>query len=470
MFSLINDLGTSFGQLASEIAHFFSGLSSVASGGHIGLLILCLLLAFAFEFVNGFHDTANAVATVIYTNSLKPWPAVIWAGFCNFLGVFIGGTVVAMAIVKLIPPDLIVSADLNTSMAFILSMLLSALIWNLGTWYFGIPASSSHTLIGAILGIGMGHALVTTGSIATGVNWGKAGDVGLALLVSPLVGFGMGALVLLTLKLFFRDRRLHTAPKPGTPPPWSVRAILIGTSTGVSFAHGSNDGQKGVGLVMLILIALMPAQYALKPTADIAQIQQAVSQAAKLPDMLGESYVASLKAKDPSPTIEISLVRKAIASEPSLSGDLAKIKKVNSNVAELEKRAALLGAPGANDAAKLAVRNQIFLLDKSLGDIEKSGSAMARTAQWKEIKKIKASLVSFTDYVPLMVLILVAVALGFGTTIGWKRVVITIGEKIGHNHLTYAQGASAELVAMGTIAASTFAGFPVSTTHILSSG
>jgi phosphate/sulfate permease len=445
MIPVLGELSLAFADVGHEIARFFDGVAGL-SGAHVGLLILCLALAFAFEFVNGFHDTANAVATVIYTNSLKPWPAVILAGVCNFLGVFIGGTVVAMAIVKLIPPDLIVTSDLNTTVAFIFSMLMSALIWNLGTWYFGIPSSSSHTLIGSILGIGMGHAYITTGSIIKGVNWGKAGDVGLALLISPAVGFTLGALVLLIFKLFFKNPKLHDKPSTEVPPPWSVRATLIATCSGVSFAHGSNDGQKGVGLVMLVLIALLPAQFALKPSSNGAEIQAMLQPTKKLAALLDESYIASLKAK-PQITTSITIIDKAQASVQTESPDLAKIAQVQNNILGIEKNLSELSKRNSPDGrTSLAIRNHIFLLDKALSDIKKSGSAMVRTSQWKEVESIRKKAVALTDYAPVMVLLLVALFLGLGTMIGWKRVVVTIGEKIGNGYLTYCQGAAAQIV------------------------
>jgi phosphate/sulfate permease len=325
MSESLNSLLTLYGTVCTEVGHFFSGVGSISNSSHVWTLFFCLFLAYAFEFVNGFHDTANAVATVIYTRSLKPWPAVIWAGFCNFIGVFVGGTVVAMAIVKLIPTDLIMSADVHMSMTFVASLLIAAVVWNLGTWYFGIPASSSHTLIGSILGIGIGHSLMKTGSIMSGVNWSKAADVGLALLLSPLIGFGLAALVLMASKKFLKDAKFHKEPSKKSTPPWRIRSLLIATSTGVSFAHGSNDGQKGVGLVMLILIALMPAQYALRPDAHLSELRATISIAESLPRLLEESYIATVKQKTPnkaSISINVGLIKEVVASEKASKADL----------------------------------------------------------------------------------------------------------------------------------------------------
>src|SRR5687768_10226582 len=231
------------------------------------LLILCILLACFFEFINGFHDTANAVATVIYTNSMKPTVAVVYSGILNFTGVMLGGIAVAMGILNLLPMDVLVDADPYHGVAMILALLLSAILWNLGTWYFGIPASSSHTLIGSILGVGIGYSLLPN-SAGGAVNWGKAQDVGMSLLVSPLFGFSLAIIIMFLLRRFVKSKKLFTEPPKKKAPPTWIRSILILTCTLVSFFHGSNDGQKGVGLVMLILIGLVPTRFALDSTKD----------------------------------------------------------------------------------------------------------------------------------------------------------------------------------------------------------
>ncbi|MEP7220145.1 MAG: inorganic phosphate transporter, partial [Bacteroidota bacterium] len=241
----------------------FGFLDSSLGSGQFILLILCLLIALGFEVVNGFHDTANAVATVIYTRSLKPGVAVVWSGICNFLGVFVGGIAVALAIVHLLPIDLLVSNGASGGLAAVLALLVAAVLWNLGTWFYGLPSSSSHTLIGAILGVGLANSLLPGHTLGSGVNWGKAEDVGLSLLLSPLVGFSVAALLLWLSKRFLRQPYLYEPTTDGAAPPKWIRSILILTCTGVSFAHGSNDGQKGVGLIMLVLIAILPAHFAL---------------------------------------------------------------------------------------------------------------------------------------------------------------------------------------------------------------
>ena len=321
---------------------------------------LAIALVIGFEFVNGFHDTANAVATVIYTNTLKPVYAVVWSGIWNLIGVLTSSGSVAFAIVSLLPMELTTNTSLNVSshassgkgLLMILALLSAAIIWNLGTWYLGLPVSSTHSLIGAITGIGIANSLfLNTNSSSQnwwdGINWSKMQEVLLSLLISPLAGFLGAAILFLIAKALIKQDELYTAPEEKVPSLW-VRAVLILTCTGVSFAHGSNDGQKGMGLMMLVLVAILP---------------------------------------------------------------------------------------------------NLFSLNMGVSPDVTSGMV-----------------------IPYWVKITIGLALGLGTMIGWKRVVETVGEKIGNEHLNYAQGATAELVTMTTIAVADYFGLPVSTTHILSSG
>jgi len=301
------------------------------------LLIIFVLAACVFEFVNGFHDTANAVATVIYTKSLKPTTAVVWSGFMNFMGLITGGVGVTMAIVGLIPKEILTDGNQSHAIQMVSALLISAIGWNLLTWYRGIPASSSHTLIGAILGIGLGYSLLYGVDV---MNWKKAADIGKALLFSPLLGFALVIILMTVLYKLLKRKDIFQEPDGITPPPFWIRTVLFLTCSLVSFFHGRNDGQKGIGLVMIILMAFLPTAYTLENVANP----------------------------------------------------------------------------------------------------------------------------------PMWVMWIVAMSLGLGTMIGWRRIVVTIGEKIGKTHLTYAQGATAELVAAITIGLSTAFKLPVSTTHILSSG
>ena len=406
--------------------------------GTLLLLSLSLLIAFGFEFVNGFHDAANAVATVIYTRSLRPWTAVIVSGVCNFLGVFVGGIAVAMSIISLLPVDLLVASGTGAGLAMLLALLVAAIVWNLGTWYLGLPSSSSHTLIGAIVGVGLANSMLPGHEFGAGVNWSRAGDVGLALLVSPLVGFTVAALLLLAAKRLIRDPQLYRPPVGTQPPPRWIRAVLIGTCTGVSFAHGSNDGQKGVGLVMLVLIGIVPAGFAL----DVGISAPDLARATRALDTV-ETTVRASAVEGP----EVALLREELRE---LDGVLAGASSLRAVPAE----------------QRWMVRRDVLLIDSFVKQLEPRVDAAAA----EQLKQARGDLRRLTDYAPNWVLLCVALSLGIGTMVGWRRIVVTVGEKIGKDHLTYAQGAAAELVAMSTIGISAGLGLPVSTTHVLSSG
>ena len=408
------------------------------------LLLLCLFCVCAFEFINGFHDTANAVATVIYTNSMKPWHAVMLSGILNGLGVFVGGTTVAMGIINMLPVETLVDQVTVHSLGMVAAILLTAIFWNLGTWLLSIPASSSHTLVGAILGVGIAYSLLPgTGEAA--VNWHKAGEVGLSLLISPLFGFVLAlSLMSLLSMLFRRSENLFRSPEGDAPPPTWIRCVLISTCGLVSFSHGSNDGQKGIGLMMLILIGIVPAKFALDdriPKENLTVTVRAVE----------ESFQSAVADPAAAPFREVL----EAAKEP--------ITELMS-IATSDSESGVAPQSPAFEIRKsiLLIRNQTKQL-AAIGEIEKTPSVKAFYKNCEALKK-------HTDYSPTWVIVLIALSLGVGTMIGWKRIVVTIGEKIGKTHLTYAQGASAEIVAASTIAASTYLGLPVSTTHVLSSG
>src|SRR5882724_1084866 len=258
-YSLVNDV-TEAGALAMTWVPYL-------------LLGVALLIALGFEFVNGFHDTANAVATVIYTHSLPPNFAVVWSGFFNFLGVLLSSGAVAFGIISLLPVELILQVGSGAGFAMVFALLIAAIIWNLGTWWLGLPASSSHTMIGSVIGVGIANALLRGRDGTSGVDWGQATNIGYALLLSPIVGFMFAALLLVIMKAVVKRQELYAEPKPGSKPAWWVRGLLIFTCTGVSFAHGSNDGQKGMGLIMLILIGTVPTTYALNRSLPESQME-----------------------------------------------------------------------------------------------------------------------------------------------------------------------------------------------------
>lgn len=427
------------------------------------LLAVALLIALGFEFVNGFHDTANAVATVIYTHSMPAHLAVVWSGVFNFLGVMASTGAVAFGIVSLLPVELILQVGSSAGFAMVFALLIAAIVWNLGTWWLGLPASSSHTLIGSIIGVGVANALMRGRDGTSGVDWGKATEIGYSLLLSPLVGFCAAALLLLVMKLVVRMPQLYKEPQGNEPPPWWIRGLLILTCTGVSFAHGSNDGQKGMGLIMLILIGTVPTSYALNRTLP----QPYVSGFAKVSD--AAAAVVESKATghrvlgDPRPVVTSYISRHEL-TEGTYPALASLIQEISKQINDYDKISEIPFAAVGN------TRNDIYLASEAIRFLEKDKNSELSADDKKALKNYKTEIDKATKFIPTWVKIAVAIALGLGTMIGWKRIVVTVGEKIGKEHLTYGQGASAELVAMSTIAAADMYGLPVSTTHVLSSG
>ncbi|QOZ24802.1 inorganic phosphate transporter [Bradyrhizobium sp. CCBAU 51753] len=427
------------------------------------LLLVALLIALGFEFVNGFHDTANAVATVIYTHSLPAEAAVMWSGLFNFLGVLTSSGAVAFGIVSLLPVELILQVGSSAGFAMVFALLIAAILWNLGTWYFGLPASSSHTLIGSIIGVGVANALLRGRDGTSGVDWGKATEIGYALLLSPLVGFICAAVLLLLLKMIVKNPALYAAPEGHKAPPLWIRGLLILTCTGVSFAHGSNDGQKGMGLIMLILIGTVPTAYALNralPDSQVVKFQQTSEAASKVIATKGAGHNI---IGDPRPAVTqyVSSHHISEGTYPSLS---VLVKDIGDQV---QKYGSLNKVPSE---AVGNTRNDMYLTSEAIRFLMKDKENDLNKEEVATLNAYKASLDSATKFIPTWVKVAVAIALGLGTMIGWKRIVVTVGEKIGKTHLTYAQGASAELVAAATIGAADVFGLPVSTTHVLSSG
>ena len=468
---------------------FFEAVGTLGIG-QLVLLLIALVIAFGFEVINGFHDTANAVATVIYTKSLKPTPAVVWSGLWNFIGVHAGGIGVAFSIVHLLPVDLLVNIKTGRGLAMVLSLLGAAIIWNFATWYRGLPASSSHSLIGSIMGVGMMNAWLEKGSIVDGINWHKAAEVGLALLLSPAIGFGLAALLLVASKKLIPARELYEPPHGDRPPPWWIRALLIGTCTGVSFAHGSNDGQKGMGLIMLVLIGIVPAAYALNMSTSSAQITATAEAARRLEAELSEPQLAmmmnALKDRHVAETrVERIARRDGVAAAAVLESELVEemfdpyprndvvlatldpLPLCKDVLASLDGRQSFSDLH-ADDRWKL--RTQLVELGASVRTLLRQfGDSLAEDRR-NVLKSLAGQLAKPVEYVPEWVVMGVALCLGLGTMFGWERIVVTVGEKIGKTHLTYAQGGAAELVAASTIAMADSLGMPVSTTHVLSSG
>ncbi|CDN49172.1 Phosphate transporter [Neorhizobium galegae bv. orientalis str. HAMBI 540] len=437
---------------------------SVASSVPWALLGLALLIALGFEFVNGFHDTANAVATVIYTRSMPAELAVVWSGFFNFLGVLLSSGAVAFGILALLPVELILQVGSGSGLAMVFALLIAAIIWNLGTWYLGLPSSSSHTLIGSIIGVGLANQfLAPQGTATSGVDWSQASNIGLSLLISPLIGFGLAAILLLIMKVLVRNKALYEEPKGNKPPPLWIRSLLIFTCTGVSFAHGSNDGQKGMGLIMLILIGLVPTAFALNRTPD-AQYLHAYEQASTNVETALQKYV--------KPGVMVTDTRAEVADAVrnktwNDTTTLALQRFIHASSEQISKFPTLEAVPTSLVGN---IRNDVYLIGEALKLIDKNKLLPMQGADLDAVKAYHQAVDNATKFIPLWVKVAVALALGLGTMVGWKRIVVTVGEKIGKTHLTYGQGASAEVVAMVTIGAADHFGLPVSTTHVLSSG
>lgn len=428
------------------------------------LLSVALLIALGFEFVNGFHDTANAVATVIYTHSLDPNIAVVWSGLCNLCGVLVSSGAVAFSVITLLPVELILQVSSGAGFAMVFALLIAAILWNLGTWWFGLPASSSHTMVGSIIGVGVANQLMNVHSNTSGVDWEQATKVFKVLLISPLVGFTCAALLMLLSKALIKYPALYQAPKDNTPPPWPIRALLILTCSGVSFSHGSNDGQKGMGLIMLILIGTVPTAYALNHAVtrnDVAQFIAASDSAGKILDAHVDK--SGILGADARATVTDYIRTKELKPDTILA--LRELVEDLSHEVALYKE---FKAVPANQQTN--VRNDMYVASEAIRLMQKNHNPAFTAQENTTLTAYKSRVDKATKFIPGWVKVAVALALGLGTMVGWKRIVVTVGEKIGKEHLTYAQGACAELVAMATISAADNFGLPVSTTHVLSSG
>ena len=448
--------------IGSSIARDLSGTPLLATWPYI-LLGIALLTALGFEFVNGFHDTANAVATVIYTHSLDPQIAVVWSGCWNFAGVVTSTGAVAFGIVSLLPVELILQVGSGAGFAMVFALLIAAILWNLGTWWFGLPASSSHTLIGSIIGVGIANQLMNARSGTSGVDWAQAANIGKSLLLSPIFGFAMAATLFMVLKAVVKNKKLYEAPEGTEPPPFWIRGLLILTCTGVSFFHGSNDGQKGMGLIMLILIGTVPTTYALNHAVTASESQDFIAVSTQTANTLGKYVQESAAIGDPREDVTDYIRTKEFKPNTML----ALRGLVNGIGTEMAIFKDLKNVP---QERVRNFRNDMYLASEAIRLMQKSGKPVFAAADVAVLKNYKAHVDHATRFIPLWVKVATALALGLGTMVGWKRIVVTVGEKIGKNHLTYGQGAAAEITAMATIGAADWFGLPVSTTHVLSSG
>ena len=446
--------------------HLFAGLDL-----HTGLLlVLALVFVLFYEAINGFHDTANAVATVIYTRAMRSQLAVAMAAIFNFLGVLLGGLSVAYAIVHMLPTDLLLNMGSAHGLAMVFSMLLAAIIWNLGTWYFGLPASSSHTLIGAIIGIGLTNALMTGTSVVDALNIPKVINIFASLIVSPIVGLVFAGGLIFVLRRFWsgtkKRARIHLTPaerekKDGKKkPPFWTRIALILSAIGVAFSHGANDGQKGIGLVMLVLIGVAPAGFVVNMNAsgyEITRTRDAVNN------------VETFFQQRPE------LLQKVADSAEKLTPEAMAAVEFHCHPANtinaLDRTKAMLANIESYDKLSVEQRGQLRRIMLCISDTTDKVAKMpeVNVDDQRLLKKLKTDMLSTIEYAPIWIIMAVALALGVGTMIGWRRVATTIGEKIGKKGMTYAQGMAAQMTSAVSIGLASYTGMPVSTTHVLSS-
>lgn len=447
--------------------HLFTGLEF-----HTGLLlVLALIFVLFYEAINGFHDTANAVATVIYTRAMRAQLAVVMAGVFNFLGVLLGGLSVAYAIVHLLPTDLLLNVSSAHGLAMVFSLLLAAIIWNLGTWYFGIPASSSHTLIGAIIGIGLTNAIVTNSSVVDALNIPKMISIFLSLILSPLVGLVIAGLMIWFLRRYWsgtkKRRRIHLTPaerekKDGKrKPPFWTRTALILSAVGVSFSHGANDGQKGIGLIMLVLIGVAPAGFMVNMNSSDYEIARTRDAVVNLEQYYTTHKDALAHAIELTPALntENTVLSEQFHCDSSRTGIV------------LRQAQDLLGNIHTYDDLLPEQRSQMRRLLMCISDTAAEVAKLPETKpeDARFLKRLSNDLLNTVEYAPIWIIISVALALSLGTMFGWKRVAVTIGEKIGKKGMTYAQGVSAQVTAAVSIGVASYTGMPVSTTQVLSS-
>jgi len=507
VIALIALLG-GLGYIGFNVAGDLGNLTLGSTWAYV-LLATALFIALGFEFVNGFHDTANAVATVIYTHSMEPNIAVVWSGLWNLIGVLTSAGTVAFTIITLLPVELILKVSSGAGFAMVFALLIAAILWNLGTWWFGLPASSTHTMTGSIIGVGIANQLMNVGGGTSGVDWEQATKVFRVLLISPLVGFCCAAVLLMVLKpktrtlgcalltpilfavffwladfsvlisallavgigtscwILFRfvpvPDSLFRAPEGEKPPPFLIRALLVLTCTGVSFSHGSNDGQKGMGLIMLILIGTVPTAYALNHTVGPRDIQDFIAASDQAVTIVDRHVDRNGIMGDPR--VELTDFLRTRKMAPATLTALR--ETIRDTEGDVQAYGTYKNVP-ANQQSN--VRNDMYVTSETIRILEKTHQGGFSKDDIASLDNYKKHVDKATRFIPTWVKVAVALALGLGTMVGWKRIVVTVGEKIGKEHLTYGQGAVAELVAMATIRAADVYGLPVSTTHVLSSG
>lgn len=427
--------------------HFTVNATNVAG---ITLMITFFLIVLQ-EAVNGFHDIANAVATVIYSRAMKPFEAVAMSAFCNFIGVLIGGTAVAFSLVYLLPANMVAGINTVSEVSLFLAMILTAVAWNLGTWWLGIPNSTTHAYIGSIIGISMADAFLLGLPMAEQINWHQGEKIMTALIVSPIVGFLLGLMLLHLIRRLAHDPAMFQPTEDGERKPGlAIRSLLIAGSAGVSLMHGSNDGQKSIGLMMIALFGLFPAAYGLDPgrlnAADFDRLIAVVEDVQEIGEELGAATDSeTLKLVDNLKLKEIRALHATLLDEK--------------NGVDLEEDTAI------------SVRKEILLIHGRVAKLLKTKALMGQVTneQRSRLEQAHTVLAEFVEHVPGWIMLLSALALGGGSMIGYRKIVTTLGEKMGSSRMNPAQGTAAQMSAVASIAMADLGGLPVSTTHVLSS-
>ncbi|CAL4325967.1 inorganic phosphate transporter [Buchnera aphidicola] len=440
-------------------------LFSSSDLNHSLFVFFALFFVLCYEAINGFHDTANAVSTLIYTRAMSAPFAVIMSGVFNFLGVLLGGLTVAYAIVHLLPNDLLLNSSSKHALAMVFSMLLSAILWNLLTWYFCLPASSSHSLIGAIIGIGLTNAMITNSSLVEALNIPKMMNVFLSLVFSPIVGLIISGSLIFLFRFFLKNKKnfhhIHMTPlerekKDGKKtPPFLIKAALILSSIGVSYTHGANDGQKGIGLLMLVLIGIVPSGFLINLNTSKKEILYTKNTINQLYKYYSTNKVIIIKnisnQKKNNYPIKNYNYFKIIRNIKKTRSLLSKI--YNYNELSIEK--------------KFKLRHFFLFLSENIDQTIHLLNVSKKEKYFLEESKV--NILKSIEYAPMWIILIIALSLSIGTMIGWKRIVVTIGEKIGKKRMTYGQAMSAQITASISIGIASYTGIPVSTTHILSS-
>lgn len=481
--------------------HLFAGLDI-----HTGLiLVIALIFVFIYEIINGFHDTANAIAIVIYAHALRSQLAVIMSGIFNFLGVIMGGLSIAYAIVHLLPTDLLLNVNSTYGLAMMFSMLLAAILWNLGTWYVGLPASSSHTIIGAVIGIGLTHALINDSSVISALNIPKLIEIILSLVLSPLIGLVISSLIAFILRYYLGNSKrccIHLTPaerekKDGKRKPqfWTHIALIL-SAAGVSFSHGANDGQKGIGLIMLVLISAAPANFVINMNAssdDISRTRDAVNYLQQYYTQHQGAFNNITISPDKQQLLSLIIdndnnilnrpvtplsINNPIVSQLANNQILGQEQNIPSQTFYYELSWALINQTSLllsnlNNYGQLNPnqRSYIRCLLMYIADITDKIAKLPETSitDKRLLSNLRQDLLNTVEYAPLWIIVSVALALALGTMVGWRRVVTTINERIGKTDMTYAQGLSVQMTAAISIGIASYTGMPVSTTHVISS-